>query len=672
MNHNQLHGQASTVVQTRTITGGVHLHTTRLHEPAPVPRQLPALRLFVDREQASAFLEHAWTSRHGPMRVGVEGPPGIGKTALITAWGHHRRGRWPHGTLYTDLARTSIDTALRGWLTALGHIHLPADPDHLRALWRTTTATRQLLVVAEHATADTAETLCPTGPGCAGITTAHHGLADLVASGGRYVRLPALSHDSVGELITRLLDHPVPAPLLQEAVASTSGVPLAATLTAAVLARDLTAPLTETAQENTVPDRVSALLNDLPENSVTTAAMIAAFPGPWVSADLVAHLMGASADQTHQVLDELVGAELVTEAGPGRHIVHDQVREPLASGLTPQARAHMVERLASFYRLRVAAVEQFLNPWRWRADTEGTELVHQAHGDQPWFTNRAEALAWMDGELDNLVAVAEMLQHDDRPEVWMVCDHIGTYMVLRKPAIAHTLYQQGLESARATGDGRAVGLMLQRLSTTVHPDYESALALNEEAKAAYEQAAYKQGSASAYEAIGSLLGRLGRLEEAEQTQIKSLRLHEEVGNRRGAAFQERRLGEIHALQGRTEEAQKEFVSSYRTLLALDPPDLYQATRNTQGLINLLLSQGAAADLLVAEMLTLQALATTQITGSRVQTASLYVNLADLARVREDQSLEISHLHQAVQSLQPGHPVADQAAARLSELGEHAQ
>lgn len=88
----------------------------------------------------------------------------------------------------------------------------------MRALWRITTATRQLLVVIENATPDTAHELFPTGVSCAGIATAHHGLAKLVATGARYVRLPALGHDSVGELITRLLGHPLPAPLLQDGV----------------------------------------------------------------------------------------------------------------------------------------------------------------------------------------------------------------------------------------------------------------------------------------------------------------------------------------------------------------------------------------------------------------------------------------------------------------------
>lgn len=443
-------------------------------------------------------------------------------------------------------------------------------------------------------------------------------------------------------------------------------MPLAATLRAAVPARDLTTPLTETAQENTVPENITTLLAQFPEATTLTAAMVAAHPGPWVSADLVAHLTRTSTDQAHHTLRDLVQAALLTDAGQGRYTVHDQVRHPLTERLDPDARTKMVQGLADFYRLRLAAVDLVLNPWRWHADNEGITLAHAAQHRGPWFAGRAHALAWTDAELDNIIAVAELLHTSGRPEVWMFVDHIGTYVVLRKPAVAAQLYQWGLESAHTTGDHQALGLMLQRRSTTVPPDSHEALDFNTQARQAYEQVGFKQGVASAYESIGSLLGRVGRLEEAEQAQTRSLRLHQEVDNERGAAFQVRRLAEIHTRQGRTAQAKAGFVSSYQTLMALDPPDLYQATRNAQGLIELVLQQ-EGADLAVVEMLILQGIAATRIAGSRVQEASLYLNLATLARIRQDTQQEIDHLHQAQSLVEPAHSVAEQAKTRLVEL-----
>ena len=647
--------------------GGLHLHTTSMPRPV-VPRQLPAPRWFLDRDQARAWLDRSWRIRHGPMRVAVQGPSGVGKTALVTAWGHEHRHRWPDGALYADLFTTDSDTILRGWLLALGHTYLPEDPEGLGALWRTATAHRRLLVVVEQATAEAIHALFPAGPGCAGIATAHHGLDELVATGGRIAHLAGLPDQTVGDLINCLVDRPVPSRVLDEAVASAGGSPLAATLTAAALARDLYTPLAETEQENLVPDRITTILTALPEQTATAAVLIAAFPGSFVTAESTAALVGTPREQAQHTLTTLVEAALLVDLGRGRYTVHDRVRQPLADRLTPERHTAMVEALTGFYRVRLAAVDLVLNVWRWRADTEGIQLARTAQEDKVWFSTRDEALAWADAELDNILALARLLHQLERAEVAMFVDHIGTYVTLRKPPIARKLYEWGLEAARPTGDGRLVGLMLQRLSTSLHPDWRTALDLNLQAKDAYEQAGFAQGVASAYESIGSMLVRLGRLEEAEEAQTVSLRMHQELGKHRGAAFQTRRLGEIHVRQGRTQEAMTAFTASYRTLLHLDPPDIYQATRNTQGMITLLLNEEDPALLPVAELLALEGLASTLVSGSLHQRASLYMELATIARTRTDRSQEIDYLQRAHALLSPGHPVVEQAAARLAEIG----
>ncbi|MGW8439109.1 hypothetical protein ACWGKS_28535, partial [Nocardiopsis sp. NPDC055879] len=629
---NNVQGSSGVVVQMRDMHGGdLHIHNAPAPRPV-VPRQLPAPRLFLDRDQARAWLDRAWRARHGPMRVAVQGPSGIGKTALVTAWGHEHRHRWPDGALYTSLSTTDPDTALRGWLLALGHTYLPDDSGGLGALWRTATAHRRLLVVVEQATAEAVHALFPAGSQCAGIATAHHGLEELVATGGRIAHLAGLPDQAVGDLINHLIDRPVPVQVLDNAVASANGSPLAATLTAAALASNLYTPLAETEQEHLVPDRITMILTNLPEQTATVAVLIAASPGSFVTAESTAALMEAPREQAQHTLTTLVEAALLVDLGRGRYTVHDQVRQPLADKLTCDQHTAMVEALAGFYRVRLAAVDLVLNVWRWRADTEGVELARATQEDKVWFSTRDEALAWADAELDNIIALARLLHRLDRPEVAMFVDHIGTYVTLRKPPIARELYEWGLEVARPTGDGRLVGLMLQRLSTSLHPDWQAALDLNLQAKDAYEQAAFPQGVASAYESIGSMLARLGRLEEAEEAQTVSLRLHQELGRPRGAAFQTRRLGEIHVRQGRTQEAMAAFTASHRTLLHLDPPDIYQATRNTQGMIALLLNEEAPALLPVAELLALEGLASTLVSGSLHQRASLYMELATITRI----------------------------------------
>lgn len=131
-----IHGSPHAAVQVRDARGGgVHLHSPS--PLAPVPRQLPAKRWFVDRESITAYLDQAWTVRRSPLWAGVEGPSGIGKTALAVEWAARRE--WPGGCLHADLSRTDPETALRGWLHTLGHHYIPDSPEHVAALWRTTT-----------------------------------------------------------------------------------------------------------------------------------------------------------------------------------------------------------------------------------------------------------------------------------------------------------------------------------------------------------------------------------------------------------------------------------------------------------------------------------------------------------------------------------------------------
>ena len=94
--------------------------------------------MFVDRDQITEYIDHAWDARRGPLWIGIEGPSGVGKTAVAVEWANRRT--WADGCLYADLSRTGSDTVLRGWLHALGHQHLPQAPEQVEALWRTATA----------------------------------------------------------------------------------------------------------------------------------------------------------------------------------------------------------------------------------------------------------------------------------------------------------------------------------------------------------------------------------------------------------------------------------------------------------------------------------------------------------------------------------------------------
>ncbi|MGW3071674.1 hypothetical protein [Kitasatospora sp. NPDC001132] len=82
----------------------IHFHSTA--PPRQVPRQLAAVtRVFTDREHDVAVLDGMLASLPegtAPVIV-ITGPGGIGKSALISRWGHHQAKRYPDGQLLVQL-----------------------------------------------------------------------------------------------------------------------------------------------------------------------------------------------------------------------------------------------------------------------------------------------------------------------------------------------------------------------------------------------------------------------------------------------------------------------------------------------------------------------------------------------------------------------------------------
>ncbi|MBB5491965.1 tetratricopeptide repeat protein [Nocardiopsis metallicus] len=575
--------------------------------------------------------------------------------------------------MYADLAHNDPDTALRGWLISLGHATLPERTEALHALWRTFTAHKQLLVVIDNAPREALGDilpLLPTGTRCAGVVIGHHGLTRLVAHGARLVRLAPLAPETVRDLITHLVDHPVSGPVLGAAVNNASGSPLIAALNAVLLTqnpRSTTDQFTSRPEKGSlVNDHVTQILSNLPETTAHAAALLAVHPGSHLSVELAVSLLETTPSLARSILEELAEAELLTDLGQGRYAPHHLVHPALLDRSAPVDRTHVVERLCAHYRLRTAAMDVAINPWRWRVDEEAIAQVRET--EPVWFASADDALAWGDRELPNLLAVARMVANlGGRPFLWQVCDHLGTYIVKRKPMTpARELYQLGLEQARAETNLLALGLMFQRVGA-VAPDRATAREHAEHSLKAYRQAGHQQGVASALETLGGAYRASGDLKAAAKAFIESERIHTKLGRQRGAALQRRKLSEIRADQGRLEEALAGFVDSHRVLLELERPDVYQATRSVQGAIDVAKEIGQPVITSLLELLCNQGLHSARVVGSIHQQANLYTALADIAHGRGDRSGEHAALTEAHQLLEPtGHPDTVLIAERLLE------
>ncbi|MFI1364229.1 AfsR/SARP family transcriptional regulator [Streptomyces griseochromogenes] len=216
----------------------------------PVPRQLPSCDThFVGRDAELGALDDVLLPQGGPHAADagrvllLDGPAGVGKTALAVHWANRRRDRFPDGQLYLDLDGFSTgrpmhpDDALQALLMGLGAAadRLPSRTWERGALLRTALADRRVLLVLDNVRSP--EQVRPLLPGAAGtaLITSRSRLRSLVVRGGAH-RLtldplgPSAATALLGELLADGLGGrggPVAPEVLRELGELCGGLPLA-------------------------------------------------------------------------------------------------------------------------------------------------------------------------------------------------------------------------------------------------------------------------------------------------------------------------------------------------------------------------------------------------------------------------------------------------------------
>ncbi|GIH15702.1 AfsR/SARP family transcriptional regulator [Rugosimonospora africana] len=446
----------------------------------PTPRQLPAaIGDFTGRGSELDALDAALateTDRPGPGRllIAVEGCAGVGKTSLAVHWAHRVADRFPDGQLFVNLRGFAGGppmppiVALAQFLRALGVApdRIPLDEGEAAAMYRSLLAGRRALVVLDDAhRVDQVRPLLPGSPGCAVLVTSRNQLRGLtVRDGGQRLTVDVLALDAARTLMASVLGErrvraePAAVDRLAELCAF---LPLALRITAANLAGAPARGLADYAAELAAGNRLDALQVSNDQESAVRGALelsyaaldpvaqelfrrLGDFPGPDFTAEVAGVLLDAPADPA---LDVLVEAHLVEGGAGGRYRMHDLVR--LLSGERaerqdpPAVREAALRRVLDHVFARVNSAADLLYPQMVRlselagpgADQSGSARLAPRH-DPDWsFAAHGVALAWLDAERQNLVALVEHAsQHGPHRPAWRLADALRGYFWLRRCA----------------------------------------------------------------------------------------------------------------------------------------------------------------------------------------------------------------------------------------------
>ncbi|REF99586.1 DNA-binding SARP family transcriptional activator [Asanoa ferruginea] len=328
----------------------------------------------------------------------LHGTAGVGKTSLAVRWARGAAELFPDGQLYVDLhgfsasdAVTAPAAALRGFLEALGvpRQRIPVDLDDRAALYRSLLAGRRVLVVLDNARdADQVRPLLPGTPTAQTVVTSRSRLTGLqVAYAARTVALDLLDEAEAERLVVARIGHERGArepDALREMIGRCAGLPLGLAVLAsriemrpdvplAVLAAELREDgntLDALASDDTAIDARTVFswsLRRLSPAGGRLFRLLGVQFGNDISVPAAASLAALPVAQTRRLIQELLGAQLLAEARPGRYAMHDLLREYAQELVEDSDRGPAEVRLLDHYlhvshaaRLRMTPIYSYL------------------------------------------------------------------------------------------------------------------------------------------------------------------------------------------------------------------------------------------------------------------------------------------------------------------------
>jgi DNA-binding SARP family transcriptional activator len=558
----------------------------------PAPAQLPAdVPAFTGRTEHLSRLDAMLPDpADEPQAVGItvlEGPAGVGKTALAVRWAHRVRRRFPAGQLYANLRGFAPDPpvtpekVLAQFLRALGvpPEDVPVDLEEAAALYRSLLADRRMLVVLDNAeSVAQVRPLVPGDSGCLVLVTSRNHLPGLVArDGARPLRLDVLRPDESYALLSALLgaERVAAEPADTAALAKLCGhLPLALRIAAANLSTGASRPVAAYRKTLASGNRLTALAADGDEPAGVRATighsysrladptrrmfrLLGLAPGPDITTEAAAALTGTTRRQARRLLAKLVAAHLADEHAPSRYSLHDLIRLFAAERAEHEEpaveRAAALNRLFEWYLRRADAASRALYPDLLRlprrrgtgpghatppagtapADAGAIEPSARPPPPDPPAFDVASASAWLDAERHNLVdAVIHLSLHQPSELAWQLADALRGYFYLRSDTIDWLSVAQAARAA-AEAAGNHLGRAAAQLSIATfhwhHSRYPQAVAEAGQALTSVRRAGWDDCEVSALNLLGISYFQSGQVDRA-------------IGYLRQALTRDRRLG----------------------------------------------------------------------------------------------------------------------------------